>query len=187
MGIKFSVAMGAIMLGLAAFPVRAGEVVFASDAGVAVDGTDQESKGVVLVIGGAARSFGDSSANSDGNPDQRTFFRLEMTDGLSVLGAYDYQAGDSSFDPTGATTMSLGANLNLDDWTVGIGWANGDDSDVLIDLGGDANNVVSFTTSYSVQPGVRIDGLLEYRDDEAVSPKPDDGTFAIGIGTLINF
>jgi hypothetical protein len=185
MGIKVSVAMGAIMLGLAALPARAGEVVVAGDA--VADGTDQDSKGVVLVIGGAARSFGGSSAGSDGNPDQRTYFRLEMTDDLAILGAYDYQASESSFDPTGATTMSLGANLSLDDWTVGIGWANGDDSEVLIDLGGDADNVVSFTTSYSVKPGIRIDGLLEYRDDEAVSPNPDDGTFAVGIGTLINF
>lgn len=180
-----------MLLGLAQWPALADDITAAGADAIALplDGdADQDSKGVVLVIGGAARGFADSLDPPTRDPSsmQRTYFRLEMGDGFSLGGAYAYGTGDNDIDPTGTSALSLGASMNLDDWTFGVGWATGDTGEILVELGDKDDNVVSFTTSYSVQPGIRIDGLLEYRD-AAAQPDPDNSGFAIGLGSLINF
>ncbi|MGH6933192.1 MAG: hypothetical protein ACREEE_12250 [Dongiaceae bacterium] len=152
-------------------------------------GADPQSPDVVLVVGGAVRDFADSLAlpTHDRRASQHTYFRLEFLEDFAVGGSYAFESVGDEFNPGDTGTVSLGASMNLDAWTFGIGWANGDTGEILVDLGGDDDNVVSFTTSYAVRPGIRIDGLLEYRDDKIADSAPVDSGLAIGLGTLINF
>ena len=85
-------------------------------------------------------------------------------------------------------SYGLGARYRLDSWTLGIDWTHGNYDESFLDIG-DRNDtdVYAFTTSYSLRPGVRINGLLEYSDSKSGSAGADSGSLAVGIGTLINF
>jgi len=85
-------------------------------------------------------------------------------------------------------SYSLGASYSLDSWTLGIDWTHGNYDESFLDIGNrNDDDVYAFTTSYSLQPGVRINGLLEYSDSKSGQAGSDSGHFAVGIGTLINF
>jgi hypothetical protein len=85
-------------------------------------------------------------------------------------------------------SYGLGASYSLDSWTLGIDWTHGNYDESFLDIG-DRNDadVYAFTTSYSLRPGVRINGLLEYSDSKSGQAGADSGSLAVGIGTLINF
>src|SRR5262249_55416985 len=85
-------------------------------------------------------------------------------------------------------SYSVGASYRLDSWTLGIDWTRGNYDESFLDIG-DRNDsdVYAFTTSYSVRPGVRINGLLEYSDGKSGQAGADSGALAGGIGIPINF
>jgi hypothetical protein len=190
--VKFLPLIAAALSGLAAVAAQADEPTMPEDMGVLAlplaSGADEESEGVILVIGGGAREFTDSAGFPTGEStiQQRTYFRLDFMDSFSLGGSYSVEAGDAvAFGA--ADAVSLDASMNLDAWTFGVGWASGDVDDVFIDLGDGNRDVLSFTSSYAVRPGVRVNGLLEYRDDGSADPSNPSGDLAIGLGTLINF
>lgn len=95
-------------------------------------------------------------------------------------------------EPTAAEAESqsfgVGASYSLDSWTVGIDWSRGDYDEIFLDVGsGEAGDVIAFTSSYDLRPGVQINGLVEYSDEEPAPSGSTGGAFTVGIGTLINF
>ena len=85
-------------------------------------------------------------------------------------------------------SFGFGASYNLDSWTVGIDYTRGNYDEVFLDVGsGDDADVVAFTSSYALRPGVKINGLVEYSDEVPAQDSPADGALTVGIGTLISF
>ena len=76
----------------------------------------------------------------------------------------------------------------MNSWTVGIDWSRGNYDEGFLDIGtGDSSDVIAFTSSYALRPGVKISGLLEYSEDQPAPDRASAGAFTVGIGTLINF
>jgi hypothetical protein len=98
-------------------------------------------------------------------------------------------AGWTDADAAGEVNRSfgVGASYSLESWTVGIDWSRGNYDEVFLDVG-ETGDVIAFTSSYALRPGLSISGLLEYSGDEPESGGGgDEGAFAVGIGTLISF
>jgi predicted porin len=107
--------------------------------------------------------------------------------GLSLGGRFTHWLETDPQHPDDRS-YSLGASYSLDSWTLGLDWTHGNYDESFLDIG-DRNDtdVYAFTTSYSLRPGVRINGLLEYSDSKSGQAGADSGSLAVGIGTLINF
>ena len=107
--------------------------------------------------------------------------------GLSFGGRYTLWGEDDEAGPVdGEFAFGVGAAYSDESWTVGIDWTRGNFDEVFLSVDDGSGDVIAFTTSYALDPGVRINGLLEYTD-EARPGTADAGSFAFGIGTLINF
>jgi predicted porin len=181
------------------------------------DDSSGGAEGVVLEVGGAAQApAAESGVEGTGSmwTDLRgllseTTVRIGATsrdpdpavdvdDGYSAYAAIDF-AGftiGSRFarwgEPTatGGTKQSFGfgASYRLDSWTIGLDWARGGYDEIFLDVGsGEADDIIAFTSSYDLRPGVQINGLLEYSEDRPASDRPTEGAITVGIGTLISF
>lgn len=85
-------------------------------------------------------------------------------------------------------SFGFGASYNLDSWTVGIDYTRGNYDEVFLDVGnGDDADVIAFTSSYALRPGVKINGLVEYSEEVPAQDSAADGALTVGIGTLISF
>ncbi|MGH6927358.1 MAG: porin, partial [Dongiaceae bacterium] len=85
-------------------------------------------------------------------------------------------------------SFGFGASYTLESWTVGVDWSRGDYDEAFLDVNsGETSDVIAFTSSYDLRPGVRINGLLEYSEEEPAPSGAADGALTVGIGTLINF
>jgi hypothetical protein len=105
-----------------------------------------------------------------------------------TLGSHFAQWVDPSVFGEEDQSFGFGASYRLESWTVGIDWARGDYDEAFIDVDtGDDGGVIAFTSSYDLRPGVQINGLLEYSEDEPSPTGSADGALTVGIGTLINF
>lgn len=126
----------------------------------------------------------DAPGNSGGG--YRAYADLELA-GFTI-GSRFARWGEPGAPDVENQSFGVGASYSLDSWTVGIDWARGDYDEIFLDVGsGEAGDVIAFTSSYDLRPGVQINGLLEYSDEEPVPSGSTEGAFTVGIGTLINF
>jgi hypothetical protein len=170
-----------------------------------------------FVVGGAAQSSADATANDDGSlwMDLRQLFSdttvsigatpvdnsLSLADdepgynayanvnvaGFTVGGRFA-RWGETAFSETDRQSFGVGASYNLRSWTVGIDWSRGNYDEGFLDVDtGDSGDVIAFTSSYALRPGVKVSGLLEYSEDQPAQDRSSAGALTVGIGTLINF
>jgi len=136
-------------------------------------------------IGSAPRS--DSQAIG-GDPGYNTYANINV-DGFTVGGRFARWSG-VGFSESDRQSFGVGASYSLKSWTVGIDWSRGNYDEKFLDVDTDDNSdVIAFTSSYALRPGVKINGLLEYNDSQPAEQRSSagSGAFTVGIGTLINF
>lgn len=105
-----------------------------------------------------------------------------------TLGSHFTQWVDPSVVGEEDQSFGFGASYRLESWTVGVDWARGDYDEAFIDVdSGNDGDVIAFTSSYDLRPGVQINGLLEYSEEQPAPTGTADGALTVGIGTLINF
>jgi len=170
--------------------------------------------GIVYVIGGAAQApalqdagggsvlsdlrrfladttftVGADPLGDDAGDESATGYRAYADIGVGGFrfGGSFTQSGDAEFGADPARSFGFGASYSLEALTVGINWSRGDYDEVFLDVGGDDGDVIAFTSSYSLRPGVRVNGLLEYSEQQPAEDGADAGAFTVGIGTLISF
>ena len=119
------------------------------------------------------------------DPGYNAFAHINI-DGFTVGGRFA-RWGETAFSDADKQAVGLGASYSLKSWTVGIDWSRGNYDEVFLDAGNGSGDVVAFTSSYALRPGVKINGLLEYSEDQPVQDHAAPGAFTVGIGTLINF
>jgi len=110
-------------------------------------------------------------------------------DGFTVGGRFARWSG-VGFSESDRQSFGVGASYSLKSWTVGIDWSRGNYDEKFLDVDTDDNSdVIAFTSSYALRPGVKINGLLEYNDSQPAEQRSSagSGAFTVGIGTLINF
>lgn len=108
-------------------------------------------------------------------------------EGFRIGGRFS-QRTDPGFGGDTDRSFGFGASYSLESLTLGIDWSRGNFDEQFLDLGsGDDGDVIAFTSSYALRPGVRVNGLLEYSEQKPAEPGPDESAFTVGIGTLISF
>ena len=166
----------------------------ADQAPVAADGADDYGSSLWLdlrrlfsdttVSIGSAPSSNRQSLAAD--PGYNAYANINI-DGFTVSGRFA-RWGQSDFSEADQQSFGVGASYTLQSWTIGIDWSRGNYDELFLDVdSGDVGDVVAFTSSYALTPGVKINGLLEYSDDQPVQDRSVPGGFTVGIGTLINF
>lgn len=165
----------------------------ADQAPVAADGADSDSSlwldlqqlfsDTTVSIGSTPLSNRQSLA---ADPGYNAYANINI-DGFTVSGRFA-RWGQTEFSEADQQSFGVGASYTLQSWTVGIDWSRGNYDELFLDVdSSDASDVVAFTSSYALTPGVKINGLLEYSDDQPVPDRSVPGAFTVGIGTLINF
>jgi len=165
----------------------------ADQAPVAADGADNDSSlwldlqqlfsDTTVSIGSTPLSNRQSLA---ADPGYNAYANINI-DGFTVSGRFA-RWGQTEFSEADQQSFGVGASYTLQSWTVGIDWSRGNYDELFLDVdSSDASDVVAFTSSYALTPGVKINGLLEYSDDQPVPDRSVPGAFTVGIGTLINF
>ena len=120
------------------------------------------------------------------DPGYNAFANINI-DGFTVGGRFA-RWGETSFSDADQQSFGVGASYRLNSWTVGIDWSRGNYDEGFLDIDtGDSSDVIAFTSSYALRPGVKINGLLEYSEDKPAQDRASTGAFTVGIGTLINF
>jgi hypothetical protein len=175
--------------------------------------TPSADAGPVLLIGGAADYPADDGYGPSLWTDLRQFFsdttftfgavpldegaadadvgynayaRIDLS-GFS-LGSHFAQWSEPTFFGEENESFGLGASYTQESWSVGIDWSHGDYDEAFLDVSsGETSDVIAFTSSYDLRPGVQINGLLEYSEQEPAPSGSDDGALTVGIGTLIHF
>jgi predicted porin len=138
-----------------------------------------------MSVGAQPRS---DSQSFGGDPGYNAYANINV-DGLSIGGRFA-RWGATGFSDADQQSFGVGASYSLKSWTVGIDWSRGNYDERFLDVDtGDNSDVVAFTSSYALRPGVKINGLLEYNDSQPAEQRSSTGAGAItvGIGTLINF
>ena len=134
-------------------------------------------------VGSAPRSH---SQSLTGDPGYNTFANVTI-DGFTVSGRFA-QWGQTAFSEADQQSFGVGASYRLRSWSIGIDWSRGNYDEQFLNIDtGDTSDVVAFTSSYALTSGVKINGLLEYSEDQPVQDRSVPGAFTVGIGTLINF
>jgi predicted porin len=150
--------------------------------------------GVNLVLGGGGTWSFDREGLSD--PDERHDYNAYAQVGFSgftVGGAMGIRQNRGGFGEDDFV-FGGGVTYNMDAWTVGFGYTHGVYEFTNNTAAGDDThyqNIYSLTASYALGPGIQIDAVAEYYEDQADAEAgfPDHGYegFAVGIGTLIQF
>jgi len=138
-----------------------------------------------MSVGAQPRS---DSQSFGGDPGYNAYANINV-DGFSIGGRFA-RWGATGFSDADQQSFGVGASYSLKSWTVGIDWSRGNYDERFLDVDtGDNSDVVAFTSSYALRPGVKINGLLEYNDSQPAEQRSPTGAGAItvGIGTLINF
>jgi predicted porin len=134
-------------------------------------------------VGAAPRS---DSQSLRGDPGYNAYTNLNI-DGFSV-GGHFARWSETAFSDTDQQSFGVGASYTLRSWTVGVDWSRGNYDEVFLNVdSGEASDVIAFTSSYALRPGVKINGLLEYSDEQPAEVRSAPGALTVGIGTLINF
>lgn len=121
----------------------------------------------------------------DADPGYNAYANVNIG-GFTVGGRFA-RWGETAFSEADKQSVGVGASYSLKSWTVGIDWSRGNYDEVFLDAGSGSGDVVAFTSSYALRPGVKINGLLEYSEDQPVQERSTAGALTVGIGTLINF
>jgi len=128
----------------------------------------------------------DNVRTLDADPGYNAYAQIDIA-GFTVGGRF-VRWGEPAFANANNESFGFGASYNLEPWTVGIDWSRGNYDEIFLDVGGaDTGDVVAFTSSYALRPGVKINGLVEYSEDQPAQDRSTAGAFTVGIGTLINF
>jgi predicted porin len=134
-------------------------------------------------VGSAPRS---RSQSLTGDPGYNAYADVTI-DGFTVSGRFA-RWGETAFSEEDQQSFGVGASYSLRSWTIGIDWSRGNYDEQFLNIDtGDTSDVVAFTSSYALTPGVKINGLLEYSEDQPVQDRSVPGAFTVGIGTLIKF
>lgn len=142
------------------------------------------------MLSDTAVTFGAAPVLEDAPADVDAGYRAYAEIGLAgfTIGSRFARWGEPTAPGVEKQSFGVGASYRLDAWTVGIDWARGDYDEIFLDVGsGEDGDVIAFTSSYDLRPGVQINGLVEYSEEEPVPSGSAEGAFTIGIGTLINF
>lgn len=186
-----------------------------ANAGESVQPGTISNGGIVYVIGGAALPHADGAESGTSvwtdlrrflSDATLTFGAAPLTGDLGApsqdgynayadielggfrIGGHVSQWTGSVLDSETDQSFGFGASYSLESLTFGIDWSRGNHEGQFLDLGGDdAGDVIAFTSSYALRPGVRVNGLLEYSEQKPAEAGPDQGSFTVGIGTLISF
>jgi len=129
----------------------------------------------------------DGDAAIDSDDGYNAYAKIDLA-GFSI-GSHFAQWVEPTFFGEENRSFGFGASYRADSWTVGVDWSRGDYDEAFLDVdSGEAGDVIAFTSSYDLRPGVQINGLLEYSDEEPAAPSGSaEGALTVGIGTLINF
>jgi len=127
----------------------------------------------------------DNGHSFDADPGYNAYANVNIA-GFTVGGRFA-RWGETAFSEADKQSVGVGASYSLKSWTVGIDWSRGNYDEVFLDAGSGSGDVVAFTSSYALRPGVKINGLLEYSEDQPVQERSTAGALTVGIGTLINF
>jgi hypothetical protein len=167
---------------------------------------DRDFNGVHVVVGGgAAWSFDVEGTGLVDDPDGREDYQAYLTVGfglgdgtLTVGGTWGLRenirvvtSDPATFDVNTGTNevFGVGVTYNLDAWTVGAGWTEGQ-YDSCGDNGecDDTHDVISLDASYALGPGVAVEGTVNYHNyDSDTSDAADLEGFAGGAGLWIGF
>lgn len=163
----------------------------------------QDFNGFGVVVGGGYSSSEDRevAAGSDNISEINAFAQVSFA-GFTIGGAYSRFFNVVSFtDDVDTQVYGAGITYNIDEWTVGVGWTHGD-YDISSDDDTDRYDIISLTGSYALGPGIAIDAVVEYYDqdddnagtggtsnttDGAVATDVDYSAFGFGIGLGISF
>lgn len=128
----------------------------------------------------------DSARTLRADPGYNAYAQIHIA-GFTVGGRFA-RWGEPALSDVNNESFGFGASYNLESWTVGIDWSRGDYDEIFLDVGGaDTGDVIAFTSSYAVRPGVKINGLVEYSENQPDQARSTAGALTVGIGTLINF
>jgi predicted porin len=127
----------------------------------------------------------DNGHSFDTEPGYNAYANVNIG-GFTVGGRFA-RWGETAFSDADKQAVGVGASYSLRSWTVGIDWSRGNYDEVFLDAGSGSGDVIAFTSSYALRPGVKINGLLEYSEDQPVQERSTAGALTVGIGTLINF
>jgi predicted porin len=155
----------------------------------------------VVVGGGYSSSDRERSAGSDDRQEVNAYANVSFA-GFTIGGAYARRFNlSSSVDNIDAQVYGAGVTYNIDAWTVGFGWTHGD-YDISSDDDTDRYDVFSLTGSYALGPGISIDAVAEYYDQNDdnnntggtsnsstgnVATDVDYSAWAVGLGLAIGF
>ncbi|HUL09940.1 MAG TPA: porin [Candidatus Acidoferrum sp.] len=136
-----------------------------------------------VAVGAAPRS---ESQSLRGDPGYNAYATINV-DGFTV-GGHFARWSETAFSEGNQQSFGVGASYTMHSWTVGIDWSRGNYDEVFLNVdSGETSDVIAFTSSYAVRPGVKINGLLEYSDEQPADVRSAPGAFTVGVGTLINF
>jgi predicted porin len=128
----------------------------------------------------------DEDAAIDADIGYNAYARIDL-DGFTI-GSRFAQWAEPTFSGEENQSFGFGASYNLESWTVGIDWSRGNYDEAFLDVNsGETSDVIAFTSSYDLRPGVQINGLLEYSEEAPAPSGSDAGALTVGIGTLIKF
>jgi hypothetical protein len=125
--------------------------------------------GVGLIVGGGYTQSFDKEFNPnniDAASDTNGYVQVGYA-GFTIGAATEYR---QNFGTTGADQWVIGAGgtYSWDVWTIGLGWTRGDYEKAVGANGvGPFNAVhddIALTASYALQPGISLDGVVEYSD-----------------------
>ena len=129
----------------------------------------------------------DNRSSLAADPGYNAYANINIA-GFSVGGRFA-RWGETAYSEADKQSFGVGASYSLKSWTVGIDWSHGNYNEVFLDAGSGVGtgDVIAFTSSYALRPGVKINGLLEYNEDQPTQERSTTGALTVGIGTLINF
>src|SRR5262245_11897264 len=137
-----------------------------------------------------AFTFGATPLGEDGAVSSDVGYNAYARIDLSgfAIGSHFAQWSEPTFFEQENQTFGVGASYTQESWSVGIDWSRGDYDEAFLDVtSGETSDVIAFTSSYDLRPGVEINGLLEYSEPEPTPTGSDDGALTVGVGTLIHF
>lgn len=138
----------------------------------------------------ATLTFGAAPVGDDGSNGKDAAYNAYADIALKgfKFGGRFTQEGDPAHGENAGKSYGVGASYSLESLTVGIDWSHGNYDEVFLDVGsGEDSDVIAFTSSYALRPGVRVNGLVEYSEQQPAEEGANAGAFTVGIGTLISF
>src|SRR5262244_228703 len=91
----------------------------------------------------------------DADPGYNAYAQIDIG-GFTVGGRFA-RWGDPSFGATTRQSFGFGASYRLRSWTLGVDFSRGDYNEAFLNVDSDdTSDVIAFTSSYALRPGVNI-------------------------------